>query len=55
MEISNLIIRALNNKKVSSSHKVVFSDMELVILDQSMNGYSLMFFLEEGSGFSGGF
>lgn len=49
-EIANYIIEKLNNKKLSSSHKVVFSSLELAILSEDVNGYTLSFFLEEGSG-----
>ena len=49
-EIANYIIEKLNNKKLSSSHKVVFSSLELAILSEDVNGYTLSFSLEEGSG-----
>lgn len=49
-EIANYIIEKLNNKKLSSSHKVVFNSLELAILSEDVNGYTLSFSLEEGSG-----
>lgn len=50
LEISNIIIDKLNNQKISSSHKMLFSNIELVILNENVNGYTISFFLEEGSG-----
>jgi chemotaxis signal transduction protein len=50
LEISNIIIDILNNRKISSSHKLLFSNIELAILNENVNGYAISFFLEEGSG-----
>lgn len=55
LEISNFIIEVLNNRKVSSSHKILFSNIDLAILDENVNGYTLTFFLVEGSGLDGQF
>lgn len=55
LEISDLIIETLNNKKVSSSHKILFSSLELAILNENVNGYVLTFLLDEGSGLDGQF
>ena len=50
LEISNIIIDKLNNQKISASHKLLFSNIELAILNENVNGYTISFFLEEGSG-----
>lgn len=50
LEIANRIVAILNNKKVSVSHKLYFSSIELAILNDDVNGYSVIFFIEEGSG-----
>jgi hypothetical protein len=50
LEIADLIITAINNKKLTTSHKILFSSLELSILDDNINGYTLAFFMEEGSG-----
>lgn len=50
LEISNYIIESLHNKKISPSHKLFFATLQLAILDEDINGYTLTFFLEEGSG-----
>jgi hypothetical protein len=50
LEISNIIIDKLNNQKISPSHKLLFSNIELAILNEDVNGYTISFLLEEGSG-----
>ena len=50
LEIGNYIIEELNNKKISPSHKLFFSSLELAILDEEVNGYTLTFLMEEGAG-----
>lgn len=50
LEIANIIVETLNNKKISASHKLFFSDIDLAVVDQEVNGYTLSFFLEEGAG-----
>lgn len=50
LEISNNIIKLLDNRKVSASHKLYFSNIEIAILNENVSGYSVIFFLEEGSG-----
>lgn len=55
LEISNLIIDIINNQKTDPSHKLVFSNMELAILNEDVNGFALTFLLVEGSGFDGEF
>lgn len=55
LEIASLIVSILNNKKISSSHKLSFSNIELAIIDEDVNGYTATFFLEEGSGLDGQF
>lgn len=55
LQIANLTIDILNNFKIMPSHKLVFSNMELAILNEDVNGYTLTFFLEEGSGMNGEF
>ena len=50
LQISNLIIDLLHNQKLSSSHKMAFINLELAILDENVNGYSLTFQMVEGSG-----
>lgn len=50
LELSNIIASILNNKKTSSSHKLLFSNLDLAVLNENVNGYTLTFFLEEGSG-----
>ena len=49
LQIANLIIDLLNNQKFSSSHKMNFISLELAILDEKVNGYTLSFHLHEGS------
>lgn len=55
LQIANIAIDILNNLKIMPSHKLVFSNMELAILNEDVNGYTLTFFLEEGSGMNGEF
>ena len=55
LQIGNIAIDILNNLKIMPSHKLVFSNMELAILNEDVNGYTLTFFLEEGSGMNGEF
>jgi len=50
LEISNIIVEQLNNQKISSSHKLLFANIDLAILNENVNGYTISFFLEEGSG-----
>lgn len=50
MEIANLIIKTINNQKITTSHKVLFSHLDLSILNDNVSGYTLTFFMEEGSG-----
>ncbi len=50
MHISSLIIDKLNNKKISTSHKIFFTTAEIAILNENINGYTLTFMIEEGAG-----
>lgn len=50
VEISNLIIRELEDRKLKTSHRLFLVDMELIVLDDNINGYGLTFVLVEGSG-----
>ena len=50
LEIASIIVEALNHKKISASHKLSFSDIDLAVIDQEVNGYTLSFFIEEGVG-----
>lgn len=50
LEIANHIVAILNNRKISSSQKLSFLDIELAILDENVNGYTITFFIGEGSG-----
>lgn len=54
-EIANKIIDAIDGKKTSSSHKLSFNLIDLIVLDENINGYGLVFFLTEGSGRLGEF
>lgn len=50
LEIANIISSILNNKKVSPSHKLLLSSIELAILNEDVSGYTVTFLMEEGSG-----
>jgi len=50
VEISNLIIDLLDGTKLATSHKLVFDSIELAVLNENINGYSLNFYLNDGSG-----
>ena len=50
LEIANIIIEKLNHRKITTSHKLLFSNIELAILNENVNGYSVNFHMEEGSG-----
>lgn len=50
LEIVNLIIKRLNNQKVSASHKINFEQIDIAILNENVSGYTILFHLEEGSG-----
>jgi len=50
LEIANNIVKLLDNRKVSASHKLYFNNIEIAILNENVNGYSIIFYLEEGSG-----
>lgn len=50
LEISNIIIDLLDNKKISASHKLGFQDIDLAVIDEDVNGYTLTFYIEEGVG-----
>lgn len=50
LEIANIIIDKLNHQKVTTSHKLLLANIELAILNENVNGYSVTFHLEEGSG-----
>lgn len=50
MEVANYIINKLNNVKLSTSHKLLFLSVDLAILSEDHNGYTLTFILEEGGG-----
>lgn len=50
LEISNVIIDLLDNKKISASHKLGFQDIDLAVIDEDVNGYTLTFYIEEGVG-----
>jgi hypothetical protein len=50
LEIANLIVKRLNNQKLSTSHKLYFSQTDVVVLNENVSGYSIVFHLEEGSG-----
>lgn len=50
MEISDLIVKAINNQKITTSHKLLFSHLDLSVLNDNVSGYTLTFYMEEGSG-----
>lgn len=50
LEIADLIIQKINNRKLKTSHKILFSHIELSVLNENINGYTLTFLMEEGSG-----
>lgn len=55
LELANLIIDVLDSEKVAHSNKLFFSEMELSVLDENVNGYTLNFLITDGSGFDGEF
>lgn len=50
LEIANLIIKELDNRKVAISNKLFFVSVESSILDKNTTGYILLFGLVEGGG-----
>lgn len=50
LEIANSIINKLNNIKLSTSHKLLLVGIDLAILSDGTNGYTIAFILEEGGG-----
>lgn len=50
LEIADLIIKTINNEKITTSHKLLFSHLDLSVLNDNVSGYTLTFFMEEGSG-----
>jgi hypothetical protein len=50
LEIANIIIEKINHQKINTSHKLLLSNIELAILNENVNGYSVTFHLDEGSG-----
>lgn len=50
LEIANNVVKLLDNRKVSASHKLYFTHMDIAILNENVSGYSVVFSLEEGSG-----
>lgn len=50
LELVNQINSTLNNQKFASSNKLTFDQIELVVLDKNISGYSMVFDLTEGSG-----
>lgn len=50
LEVANLVVKRLNNQKVSTSHKLYFNQTDIIILNENVSGYSIVFHLEEGSG-----
>jgi len=50
LEIVNLIVKRLNNQKVSVSHKLFFKQIDIAILNENVSGYTIIFHMEEGSG-----
>lgn len=55
LEIGNLIINVLDGFKMATSHKLVFDSIELAVLNENINGYSINFYLNDGSGLIGDF
>lgn len=53
--IASRIIDSIDGKKTSSSHKLSFNKIELIVLNENISGYSLLFFLTEGGGRLGDF
>lgn len=50
LELVNKINNTLNNQKFASSNKLTFNQIELVVLDKNISGYSMIFDLTDGSG-----
>lgn len=50
LEISNHIINKLSNIKLSTSHKLTLVGIDLALLSENTNGYTIAFILEEGGG-----
>ena len=49
LEIANRLMDLLDGTKMATSHKLVFNVIEVAILNENVNGYSLSFYLNEGS------
>lgn len=50
LEIVNSVVKRLNNQKLSTSHKLYFTQADIIVLNEDVSGYSVIFHLEEGSG-----
>ena len=50
LAISDLIIDIIDGYKLATSHKLAFDSIELAVLNENVNGYSLNFYLNDGSG-----
>lgn len=50
LQISNKIIKMLNNTKFTVSNKLVLSNMTDLIINKKMVGYALLFEITDGSG-----
>lgn len=50
LEIVNYIVDKLSNIKLSTSHKLFLVGIDLALLSENTNGYTVAFILEEGGG-----
>lgn len=50
LEIVNSVVKRLNNQKLATSHKLYFNQADIIVLNENVSGYSIVFHLEEGSG-----
>ncbi len=50
LEIASEIVKILENRKVSASHKLIYEAMQLVVLNEDYSGYNVQFTLIDGGG-----
>lgn len=50
MQIANNIIEKLNDRKLTTSHKLYFIKLDLAVLNDKVTGFILHFGVDEGSG-----
>lgn len=50
LQVASQIVKELNNKKVSLSHKLYFIEKRLLVLNEDIQGFILVFDLLDGGG-----